>query len=296
MKKRKLSLALLLVMISQLCSTTPLPQITSPNVLVRKGLTDIFGIPQFGSEHAITATTRPMTSSADSLQAPLVSLASSVLDQNVYKSSTGLVHLAPYSQSSNDFTSTVTNIPDSQTSTSSLHLASAFSSATAPMPSSIVTSNAKKLANASSSDISQWKIIGIAVLSLGSVAVLILAIYTFDTWSSFLRDAFPCGKRRRSIHWNEDLKADDEEIFGRQSMKKWEWRIASEESHRYPTLSNLGTMPRSWDDVDEKDMYTVQALHSDAALKDVGSGLGPHPLEPLFRRPSVRAPPPVAHL
>lgn len=101
----------------------------------------------------------------------------------------------------------------------------------------------------------EWKVIGIGIMSITFVGTLILLIVFFDSWWGFLRDLVVGKKRQEGI---EDLAEGE-------GKKDWEKKLANEDGHRYPTLTSL-----------------------ESITKDP-SALEPHPLEPLFRRPIRQA-------
>lgn len=134
---------------------------------------------------------------------------------------------------------TVTSIlPTSSTTDSSM-----FHSTTGPMPATSVTTNASISSSTGSppshtpganndlrtdpADLSQWKVIGVAVICIFVVAIVILVIFFYDRWTTFLRDTFCGGKRRAS--GVEAFVPDWEK-------RSWEVRLGSDNS-RYPTAA-----------------------------------------------------------
>lgn len=131
----------------------------------------------------------------------------------------------------------------------------------------------------------EWRVIGLVVICIGFVATAILSVVFFDSWWGFLRD-LTCGKRRRE--GVEDMVPDWEK-------RSWEFKLASEDGHRYPTLSSLECIAkeRAEGDLDKSAVYPMDSqtrsypeLMSPRLpyLSDCDS----HPLEPFFRRPSTR--------
>ncbi|KAJ6621073.1 hypothetical protein B0H10DRAFT_2018526 [Mycena sp. CBHHK59/15] len=132
----------------------------------------------------------------------------------------------------------------------------------------------------------QWKVIGIAAIGMGLIAAVMLSIIFFDSWWGFLRALVGKKKKERGM---EDLVPD----WGR---RDWEFKIASEDGHRYPTLASLESMTKNNQDV-------ASSKHTDSPLITLSPNphhltplpppslylpeLDPHPLEPLFRRPSA---------
>ncbi|KAF8236777.1 hypothetical protein L208DRAFT_1250927 [Tricholoma matsutake] len=109
----------------------------------------------------------------------------------------------------------------------------------------------------------EWRVIGLVVICIGFVATAILSVVFFDSWWGFLRD-LTCGKRRRE--GVEDMVPDWEK-------RSWEFKLASEDGHRYPTLSSLECIAK-------EQLMSPRLPY----LSDCDS----HPLEPFFRRPSTR--------
>ncbi|KAH9486267.1 hypothetical protein JR316_0000331 [Psilocybe cubensis] len=80
-------------------------------------------------------------------------------------------------------------------------------------------------------ELKQWKVIGIAVITITFLAVLAMAISFFDAWWGFVRAAI-CGKRRKMGYGGETMIPDWEK-------RSWEFQLANEDGHRYPTLASL---------------------------------------------------------
>ncbi|EDR15210.1 uncharacterized protein LACBIDRAFT_301179 [Laccaria bicolor S238N-H82] len=74
-----------------------------------------------------------------------------------------------------------------------------------------------------------WKVIGISIIAVTFVATVILAIAFFDSWWGFLRDVV-CGKR---------YSDGEENLIPDWEKSSWEYKIASEDGHRYPTMTTL---------------------------------------------------------
>ncbi|KIM47461.1 hypothetical protein M413DRAFT_439121 [Hebeloma cylindrosporum] len=67
-------------------------------------------------------------------------------------------------------------------------------------------------------ELTEWKVIGIAVITITFIGTVILAFSFFDSWWGFV-----CDKR------------------------SWEFRLASEDGHRYPTMSSLESIAKEKD-------------------------------------------------
>ncbi|KAJ3573557.1 hypothetical protein NP233_g2371 [Leucocoprinus birnbaumii] len=85
----------------------------------------------------------------------------------------------------------------------------------------------------SAEEATQWKVIGIGIITVGLIATVILSIIFFDSWWNFLCDIF-CGRRRkRGKNQGQETMVPD---FG---TRDWEFKLANEDGHRYPTMSSL---------------------------------------------------------
>lgn len=132
----------------------------------------------------------------------------------------------------------------------------------------------------------EWKVIGIAIIAITFVATVILAIVFFDSWWGFLRDLM-FGKRKGREA--EDLVPDWEK-------RSWEFKLSSEDGHRYPTMSSLESMTKIKREKGQSSVFTRHRTlspdlqHSLVAPPQAlySPEYDPHPLEPLIRRPSTR--------
>ncbi|KAJ7459164.1 hypothetical protein B0H11DRAFT_2060585 [Mycena galericulata] len=127
----------------------------------------------------------------------------------------------------------------------------------------------------------EWKVIGIAALGIGLVAAVMLSIVFFDSWWGFLKAVF--GKRKNN-GGSEDMVPD-------WTQRDWKFKIASEDGHRYPTLASLESMTKSKQDPTSP-LMSPDPRHS-VPMRPPSLYLptmDPHPLEPLFRRPSASNP------
>lgn len=91
-------------------------------------------------------------------------------------------------------------------------------------------------------ELAQWKVIGISIICVTFVAIVIVAITFFDTWTAFLGDLVGCGGCR---------KGQDTGMFnGREVMdlapdwdrRTWEFKLSNEDGHRYPTMESLDSI------------------------------------------------------
>lgn len=84
----------------------------------------------------------------------------------------------------------------------------------------------------SAEEATQWKVIGIGIITVGLIATVILSIIFFDSWWKFVCDLF-CGRWRRR---------GEETLVPDWTTRDWEFKLANEEGHRYPTMSSLADM------------------------------------------------------
>ncbi|KAF5352448.1 hypothetical protein D9756_005907 [Leucocoprinus leucothites] len=85
----------------------------------------------------------------------------------------------------------------------------------------------------SAEEATQWKVIGIGIITVGLIATVILSIIFFDSWWHFVCDLF-CGRwRKRGKNQGQENMVPDWET------RDWEFKLANEDGHRYPTISSL---------------------------------------------------------
>ncbi|CAK5280326.1 unnamed protein product [Mycena citricolor] len=130
------------------------------------------------------------------------------------------------------------------------------------------------------SDVAKWKVVGIATLGAVVVSAVLLAIVYFDTWYGTLLALF--GKQH---------DFGKEEMVPDWAKGEWEFKIASEDGHRYPTMSSLESMTKK--DLASPVPNAAPASPHPAHLGPLARlsmylpSFDPHPLDPLFRRPSA---------
>ncbi|KAF9454186.1 hypothetical protein P691DRAFT_810911 [Macrolepiota fuliginosa MF-IS2] len=115
----------------------------------------------------------------------------------------------------------------------------------------------------------QWKVIGIGIITVGLIATVILSVIFFNSWWNFLCDLCGCGKRRRGTQGEENMVPDWEK-------RDWEFKLANEDGHRYPTMSSLGDIAK------DRDKNRVEEVQRAAAL--LSPNVEAHPLETLSTR------------
>jgi hypothetical protein len=131
----------------------------------------------------------------------------------------------------------------------------------------------------------EWKVIGLVVVCISFIATVILSVVFFDSWWGFLRDLV-LGRRTRS--GVEDMVPDWEK-------RSWEFKLANEDGHRYPTLASLDCIAKEHTEVEPGGPMNSSIAPHLKIPRDLTSpqpsymaDYDPHPLEPLVRRPSTR--------
>ncbi|KAK7053248.1 Proteasome subunit alpha type-3 [Paramarasmius palmivorus] len=161
-------------------------------------------------------------------------------------------------------------------------------STTSSVSSASATSTPTKALSFAPGDSKQWKIVGIAVISVASVIAVILLAMFFDSWWAFVRDVvFKSRKRKREF--NEDLVPD----WDRQS---WQVKVASEDGHRYPVSTQCGLSKtevyagalRDEDGSDGHGIVPSLPPRLEIASPEV-HGPTPYCPQPLYRQPSTRS-------
>ncbi|KAF8971716.1 hypothetical protein BDZ97DRAFT_1752982 [Flammula alnicola] len=82
-------------------------------------------------------------------------------------------------------------------------------------------------------ELTEWKVIGIAVITITFIATAVLSVAFFDSWWGFVC-AVVCGKRKR-----KGRGLGEETLVPDWEKRSWEFRLASEDGHRYPTMASL---------------------------------------------------------
>jgi len=81
----------------------------------------------------------------------------------------------------------------------------------------------------------EWKVIGIAVIAITFIAIVILSITFFDSWWGFLRAIFLGDKHH----------GGDEKMVPDWGKRSWEYNLANEDGHRYPTIASLESIVKT---------------------------------------------------
>lgn len=172
-----------------------------------------------------------------------------------------------------------------QSAMGTLSLASTSASGESSSFSIGATSEASRM---TTGEAAEWKVIGLAVICITFVATVILSIVFFDSWWGFLRDLVVGKGGSQGV---EDLVPDSEK-------RSWEFKLATEDGHRYPTLASLESITREHADRDEDGSVAKSNASHPRQYPELAApkpshlcGYDPHPLEPLFRRPSTRPTP-----
>ncbi|KAJ7170193.1 hypothetical protein C8R46DRAFT_226472 [Mycena filopes] len=184
---------------------------------------------------------------------------------------------------------------DSSRTTSTLASGSAFTpsptatfiSLSTNMPSPTITIGVTKQAPSTPpAEATEWKVIGIAVVSIALIAGVMLAFIYFDAVLALV------GMKRKD-RGTEDMIPD-------WAGRDWEFKIASEDGHRYPTLASLESITKSKQELaGPMSPLSANSRHMISPIPDLHSlvptrppslylpAVDPHPLEPLLRRPSA---------
>jgi len=81
-------------------------------------------------------------------------------------------------------------------------------------------------------ELTEWKVIGIGVITVTLIGIIILSISFFDAWWGFLRSVL-CGKK---------ASPEGEETMVPDCKRSWEFKIATEDGHRYPTIASMDSI------------------------------------------------------
>lgn len=84
-------------------------------------------------------------------------------------------------------------------------------------------------------ELNEWKVIGIGVITVTLIGIIILSISFFDAWWGFLR----------SVLFGRKANPEGEETMVPDCKRSsWEFRIATEDGHRYPTMASLDSIAK----------------------------------------------------
>lgn len=97
-------------------------------------------------------------------------------------------------------------------------------------------------------ELTEWKVIGIAVITITFIATVVLLVSFFDSWWGFVRAAM-CGKSRKGNMSTRGLAG--ETLVPDWEKRSWEFRLANEDGHRYPTMTSLESIVKEKEEVDE---------------------------------------------
>jgi hypothetical protein len=104
-----------------------------------------------------------------------------------------------------------------------------------PPSSNPITTGVSDVSATPPAELTEWKVIGVCVITVALIAILILSISFFDSWWGFLRSVI-CGKKGED-EGEETMVPDGERI-------SWEFKLADEDSHRYPTVSSMESIAK----------------------------------------------------
>ena len=103
------------------------------------------------------------------------------------------------------------------------------SSAVSPTTTSIQIGYVADAPTTPPGEATEWKVIGIAVITITFITTVVLAITFFDSWWGFLR-AILLGDKRNG---------GDEKLVPDWDKQSWEYNLSKEDGHRYPTMASL---------------------------------------------------------
>jgi hypothetical protein len=84
-------------------------------------------------------------------------------------------------------------------------------------------------------EVTEWKVIGIAVITITFITTVVLAITFFDSWWGFLRAIFLGDKRN----------GGDEKLVPDWDKQSWEYDLSKEDGHRCPTTASLESIVKT---------------------------------------------------
>ncbi|KAF8215910.1 hypothetical protein K438DRAFT_1799695 [Mycena galopus ATCC 62051] len=272
----RLYLALIL-----LCHVSAHPLRREMNAGLDRGLGGLFG-----DDSDPLVPSDPETEKALPKRPHLPTIATEGIDElltaegNIIKTTSSAQTTASSASRSASILTSGTAITQLSTTTSS----SSSTSFPSPYPPTITSTATKEAPSASSFGASnEWKVIGITAVSIGLIAGIMLSIVFFDSMWRFLLALV--GKRKKG--GTEDLIPD-------WANRDWEVKIASEDGHRYPTLGSLESMTKQQDLTGTSPLISpaLDARHSHSLVPTLppsiySPSVDPHPLDPLFRRPSA---------
>ncbi|KAF8641140.1 hypothetical protein AX17_000782 [Amanita inopinata Kibby_2008] len=132
----------------------------------------------------------------------------------------------------------------------------------------------------------EWKVIGITVLCITFVGSIMLAAFFSEAWLGLMKDVCLGRNRKR-------LKCGEENLVPDWEKRSWEYRLADEEGHRYPTVSSsLQSMGKLQEKNHPAPGSSAQLEGASPLVTPPAASYLPdadrHPLDPLFRRPSCK--------
>ncbi|KAJ3721815.1 hypothetical protein C8R42DRAFT_721381 [Lentinula raphanica] len=154
------------------------------------------------------------------------------------------------------------------------------SSSLYPEPTVSPTAIVNSLASLSTHEEKQWKIIGIGLIVVAFIASMILLTVFFESWWGFLKDV--CGGKANGLGGGvEEMIPDSEE-------KRWQFNLSSEDGHRYPSGSSTESINIQTQKLKSPYPYPITPKPLFQPPSYFKPHYDPHPLEPLFRRPSIK--------
>ncbi|KAJ4485739.1 hypothetical protein J3R30DRAFT_1398680 [Lentinula aciculospora] len=147
-------------------------------------------------------------------------------------------------------------------------------------PTASATHNVNSVSSISIHGDKEWKVIGIGLIVIASIASMILLTVFFESWSGFVRDM--CGRKAYGAGV-EEMKSDPEE-------KTWQHHLSSEDGHRYPSASSIESINNQTQKLKSPYPYPATPKPLFQPPSYFRPAYDAHPLESLFRRPSIRTP------
>ncbi|KAF8910129.1 hypothetical protein CPB84DRAFT_1842781 [Gymnopilus junonius] len=92
-------------------------------------------------------------------------------------------------------------------------------------------------------ELTEWKVIGVAVITITLIGTLVLSVTFFDQWWGFLR-AVLCGKRARRKRDAEMFGSGGEDMVPDWNRRSWKFKLDSEYGHRYPDMGTFGSVEK----------------------------------------------------
>lgn len=106
-------------------------------------------------------------------------------------------------------------------------------------------------------ELTEWKVIGVAVITITLIGTIVLSFTFFDQWWGFLR-AVLCGKRARRKRDAEMFASGGEEMVPDWNRRSWKFKLDNEYGHRYPDVGTFSSIGKEKEKVQGKGMIQEQ--------------------------------------